>query len=128
MVKLFGSQEAVYSLPDAEIRLSIGPGCLIQNQVAGPITFLTEQSYLVECNDECFLASVIVDCQPSGSTFEVPLDLDFRVGGPYDEDNDSEYDPESLDDEQMQDYMDLLQETYEVRLAPRASKLLVSSA
>ena len=36
----------------------------------------------ISCDNRCFLVSVVVDCQPSDSKFNLPLGLDFRVRGP----------------------------------------------
>lgn len=114
-LRQFGPKPAIFSSTDADVRLNVGPGCLKEDQPVGPITFVMDQHYLVECNDSCFLASVTVECQPSGSVFQVPLELDFRVGGPLDEYGESDCDPRTLDRELREEVMAMLRETYEVR-------------
>ena len=81
LVKQFGDGPARFSLQDAGVRLNVDQYCLGEGEVAGPINIQIDKQYLIECNDQTFLASVVVDCQPSGKTFEIPLGLDFRVGG-----------------------------------------------
>lgn len=114
-VRQFGPTPTVFSLTDVDVRLNVGPGCLKKDQPVGPITVVMDQLYLVECDDACFLASVTVECQPSGSVFQVPLELDFRVGGPLDEYGESDCDPRTLDRELLEEVMTMLRETYEVR-------------
>lgn len=77
--------------------------------MAGPVTVEINKRLLVECGGFFFLVSAVVDCQPSGSQFDVPLDLDFRVG-------------EELDDEDkgaegrigLEDYLARLRDTFKV--------------
>lgn len=118
LVAQFGATPAAFSLADAGVRLSVGPNCLKKEQVAGPITVMTDKVYLVECGAQCYQVSVVVDCQPSGSKFDAPLELDFRVGEPLDEE-DEDSDPvgnrgADLDDMQREEYMSTLRDTYKV--------------
>lgn len=110
----FGPTPAIFSLADTDVRLKVGHGCLKEGEAIGPITVATGLLYLIECNGECFLASVIVECQPSGIALVDPLELEFRVGGPLDEYDDSECDPTTLDMEQREEYMGTLRKAYEV--------------
>ena len=71
----------MFSSENAGVCLKVGPGCPDEGQVVGPITF-PDKRYAVECDNQRFLVSVVVDCQPSRSKFNVPLGLDFRIRGP----------------------------------------------
>ena len=80
LVSQTSSEEAMYSAEDSSVRLHVRPGCLKKGQVAGPIVIETNEKVLVECEGLMYLVSVVVNCQPSGSEFRVPLALDFRQG------------------------------------------------
>ena len=80
LVSQFGSEQATYSAEDSSVRLHVRPGCLKKGQVAGPIVIETSKKILVECEGLMYLVSVVVNCQPSGSEFRVPLAMDFRLG------------------------------------------------
>ncbi|CAN0368106.1 unnamed protein product, partial [Ascophyllum nodosum] len=77
LVKQFGDGPARFSLQDAGVRLNVDQYCLGDGEVAGPINIQIDKQYLIECNDQTVLTSVVVDCHPSGKTFEKPLGLDF---------------------------------------------------
>ncbi|CAM9398970.1 unnamed protein product [Scytosiphon promiscuus] len=87
IVARFDSSPSEYCASDGSVRLRVRPGCLRPGQVAGPITLTTTPGCLVECGGHPYLISLVVDCQPSGATFDSPLDLDFRVGGELDEED-----------------------------------------
>ena len=90
--------------------------------VAGPINIQIDKQYLTECNDQTFLTSVVVDCHPSGKTFEKPLGLDFRVGGPLYEGSESDEEADepgegaghNLDEAQREEHMKSLRDMYKV--------------
>ena len=122
LVKQFGDGPARFSLEDAGVRLNVDQYCLGEGEVAGPINIHIGKQYLIECNDQTFLTSVVVDCQPSGKTFEKPLGLDFRVGGPLYEGSgaDEEVDEpgesagHNLDEAQREEHMKSLRDMYKV--------------
>ena len=72
----------MFSSENAGVCLKVGPGCLGEGQVTGPTTTFPDKRYVVECDNQRFLVSVVVARQPSGSKFNVPLGLDFRIRGP----------------------------------------------
>ena len=121
-MKQFGDGPARFSLQDAGVRLNVDRDCLDEGEVAGPINIQTDNQYLVECNGQTFLTSVVVDCQPSGKTFKQPLGLDFRVGGPLYEGSgtDEEVDEpgecagHNLDEAQRGEHMNSLRHAYKV--------------
>lgn len=88
-VARFGSQPATYCAEDARVRLHVRPGCLRSGQHAGPISTKTTNGCLVECKGCSYLVSTVVDCQPSGTAFDAPLDLDFRIGEELDAEDES---------------------------------------
>ena len=55
----------------------------------------------------------MVDCQPSGSAFDVPLDLNFLVEEGQDEESDDSED--TSPDEAFIQYKEIIQNTYKVR-------------
>lgn len=123
------SQPAVISLlPNAGVRLIVGPGCLRQDQSAGPISVLTGATHLVECGTNRFLVSLVLDSQPSGSEFEVPLEFDFRVGGPpiveRGDDGDCDLDSQAWEDlaeERREEYMESIRDNYKASLTHTTS-------
>lgn len=124
LVGNFGFSPATYpasTAADDYLRIHVHPGCLRQEQAAGPITIKRDGRYLVECEGCSFLVSAVVDCQPSGSKFDAPLIFDFRVGETAlkrDEvKDDTTTDGETgddLDDEQRTQYMEKLKTAYKV--------------
>lgn len=80
LVTQFDASPATYSTEDAGVRLHIVVGCLRKGHVAGPIVMKIRETFLVESEGCSYVVSAIVDCQPSGSKFDRPLELDFRVG------------------------------------------------
>lgn len=75
----FDSTPATYVDNESGILLRVGPGCLSEGQVAGPITVITDKRYIVKSGGSSFLGSALVDCQPSGAVFRKPLELEFSV-------------------------------------------------
>lgn len=64
------------------------------------------------------MVSEVVDCQPSGTKFDMPLLLDLRVEETLDEDNDNGEDSgleNELAIEERNEYMSGLRDTYKVR-------------
>lgn len=111
LVTQFDSSPQTYSANDAGIQLHVRRGSLQRGQVAGPV-LIGNRKLLIECGGSSFLALAIVDCQPSGSTFDTPLDMDFRVEEDFGEqDGDSE-------DADPEDYLDgckeIIRDTYKV--------------
>ena len=106
----------VYRRNDSGIQLRVGPGSVRKDQVAGPIIVKTDVQLLVECGGSWYLASTVVDCQPSGSEFEVPLEFYFRVGEEFDERDDDEVES-CLEHEQLAEYQDIIRNTYKVSQA-----------
>lgn len=112
LVNQFGSSPSLYSTGDDCVRLHVRPGCLGAGQIAGPVTIeMKELCVLVECDGCSFLVSAVADCQPSGATFDVPLNLDFRVGQELDEGDKGAEDRPGLDH-----YLESLRDTFQVVL------------
>ena len=123
LVQQFNYPESMFLTENASVRLKVNPGCLEEGQAPGPITVFTDKIYVVECDKQRFLVSVVVDCQPSGIKFNLPLSLDFRVREPpgqEGEDSNSSEDADSSDDEvnneEREDYMIHLREEYMIHL------------
>ena len=121
-MKQFGDGPGRFSLQDAGVRLNVDQYCLGEGEVVGPINIQIDKQYLIECNDQTFLTAVVVDCQPSGKTFEIPLGLDFRVGGPLYEGSGADEDVDEpgegaghkLDEAQREEHMNSLRDMYKV--------------
>eukprot|EP00752_Nemacystus_decipiens_P004502 g4110.t1 len=92
LIAQFDSFPATYAAEDAGVRLHVRAGSMAEGQVAGPIIIQTDKRLLVKCGGSSFVVSALVDCQPSGSTFDVPLDLDFLVEDELDEQSDDSSD------------------------------------
>eukprot|EP00752_Nemacystus_decipiens_P016945 g15172.t1 len=95
-----------------DTRMADAGGSMADGQEAGPIVFQTDKRILVECGGCLFLVSAVVDCQPSGSSFGVPLDLDFRVEEGLNEQSDDSEDT-SLD-EYFDECMEIIRNTYKI--------------
>lgn len=80
LVAEFGSIPRAYTVAGDSVRLHVPAGCMPEATTAGPVTIHTSDRYLVQCGDERFFISEVVKCRPSGLTFRIPLELDFRVG------------------------------------------------
>ncbi|CAM9974744.1 unnamed protein product [Ectocarpus sp. 8 AP-2014] len=105
----FGPAPATYSIVgDSGIRLHVRPGCLRKGQAAGPATTDKSERYIIECGKSCFFAAAILDCLPSGSKFDVPLEFDF----PVDEEDGHVHDSD-LRDEELDEYNQSIRETYQ---------------
>lgn len=117
LVEQFNSTPRTYPASpgnDSGIQLRVGPGCLRERQVAGPIIVKTDTRLLVESVGSWFLVSKVVDCQPSGSKFDAPLEFYFRVGEELGEQGDGEAES-CMEHEQLDEYRDIIQNTYKVR-------------
>lgn len=115
LVPQFDSSPVTYSAEDAGVRLHVRLGSMAVGQIAGPIVIQTDKRLLVECEGSWFLVSAVVDCQPSGSTFDIPLDLDFRVEEGLDEQSDDS--EEANLDEYLDECKEIIRNTYKVRPA-----------
>ena len=113
LITRFDSSPATYTAEDAGVRLHVRTGSMAERQEAGPIVIQTDERLLVECGGCSFLVSAVVDCQPSGSTFDVPLDLDFLVEEGQDEESDDSED--ASPDGVFNQYKEIIQNTYKVR-------------
>ncbi|CAN0225331.1 unnamed protein product [Scytosiphon promiscuus] len=116
LVEQFDSTPGTYPTSpgnDSGIQLRVGLGCLRDTQVAGPIIVKTDMRLLVESVGSWYLVSKVVDCHPSGSKFDVPLEFYFRVGEEFDEEDDGEAES-CLEDEQLDEYRNIIQNTYKV--------------
>lgn len=111
LVNQFGSSPATYSAEDGHVRLHVRPGCLSQERVAGPVIIATKRGCrIVESGGCSYMELAVVDCHPSGSKFDAPLDLDFRVGESLDEE-----DMDTAVEEGLDDYLTSLRDIYKVR-------------
>ncbi|CAM9590741.1 unnamed protein product [Ectocarpus fasciculatus] len=107
----FGPTPATYSIVgDSGIRLHVRPGCLREGQAAGPVTTDKGERHLIECGKSWFFASAILDCLPSGSKFDVPLEFDFPV-----EEEDGDVHDSILLDRELDEYNKSMRETYQAR-------------
>lgn len=113
LVTQFDSSPATYCVEDAGVRLHVRVGSMAKGQTAGPIVFQMDKRLLVECEGSWFFVSAVVDLRPSGSTFDVPLDLDFLVEEELDEQSDGE-------DASLGEFLDgcteVIRNTHKVRL------------
>lgn len=75
----------------------------------GPITVIKDKRFIVESGGGAFLVSTIVDCQPSGAFFQRPLRLEYRVG-----EEDEDVKGGDVADEEREEYLANLQDTYKV--------------
>eukprot|EP00903_Cladosiphon_okamuranus_P007206 g6995.t1 len=114
LITQFDSTPATYSAEDAGIRLHVRLGSMAEGQVAGPIVIETDKRFLVECGGSLFLVSAVVDCQPSGSTFDVPQDLDFRVEEGLDELSDDRSGEDAYLDEYVDECKEIIRNQYKV--------------
>ncbi|CAM9961212.1 unnamed protein product [Ectocarpus sp. 8 AP-2014] len=113
LITQFDSSPATYSAEDAGVRLHVRLGSMAEEQVAGPIVIETDKRLLVECGGSWFLVAAVVDCQPSGSIFDVPLDLEFRVEEGLDELSDDSSEDANLD-EYVDECKEIIRKTYKV--------------
>lgn len=105
----FGPTPATYSIMgDSGIRLHVRPRCLREGQAAGPVTTDKGERHIIECGKSWFFASAIVDCLPSGSNFDVPLEFDIPV-----EEEDGDIHDSDLLDEELDEYYQSIRETYQ---------------
>lgn len=111
LVTQFDSSPRTYSAEDAGVVLHVRPGSLQHGQVAGPIT-IEDKKLHIESGGSSFLVSAVVDCQPSGSTFDTALDLDFRVNEDLGEQDDDNLDSDL--DEDLDEYKKMIRDTYKV--------------
>ena len=119
LVQQFDYHKSMFSTENASVRLNVHPGCLEEGQAAGPITVFTDKIYVVESGKQRFFVSVVVDCQPSGIKFNLPLSFDFRVGGPPGQEREG---ADSSDDEgtcvlskeEREEYVTYLRDSYKV--------------
>lgn len=106
-------EETTFFSEDTGVRLYVGPSCCRRGQAVGPV-YLRKVPFLVHSGGSDFLVSTVVDCHPSGSTFESPLHLDFIVGDTLEEDIGAvELDEDLL--EHLEDYKRDLLDDHKVR-------------
>lgn len=124
LVKRFGSSPATYFDDNFGVRLRVDPGCLCEEQVAGPIAVVTDRSFIVESEGSSFLVTTVVDCQPSGATFKNPLSLGICIGegnegfdssDAEDVKEDKDSDESRPDEEGREEYLSSLNSTHKVR-------------
>lgn len=113
LVAQFDSFPRTYSTKDGGVQLHVRSGSLKHGQLAGPIT-IEETRLLIECGGSWFLALAVVDCQPTGRTFDTPLDLDFRVEVDLGEQDDDSEDANL--DERLDRCKEIIWDTYKVKL------------
>lgn len=122
-VNQLDSSPKMFSSAEDGIRMHIRAGCLRASQMPGPITIRVSERYLVQCVEESFLVSEVVDCQPSGMKFDEPLHLDFRIKENFEEDSEDESDEDECGEfkdklditQQREEYMRSLEDSHKVR-------------